>query len=131
MESAIWLSPEEGSNTQAQGWNAKAMATADMSHIDLVTLSSCETGLTDPNVPRDVFGIARALFFAGAKRMVAPLWAVHDQAAAEFMHAFHVAYKQNAPAVLALQQAQRSLMKTERYRHPYYWSAFVLTGATR
>lgn len=131
MESAIWLSPEEGSNTQAQVWNAKAMATVDMSHIDLVTLSSCESGLTDPNVPRDVFGIARALFFAGVKSMVAPLWAVHDQATAEFMQAFHTAYGQNTPAVLALQQAQRSLVKTERYRHPYYWSAFVLTGATR
>jgi len=131
MESAIWLSPEEGSAIQAQGWNAKAMATVDMSHIDLVTLSSCESGLTDPNTPRDVFGIARALFFAGAKSMVAPLWAVHDQATADFMGAFHSAYRQNMPAVLALQQAQRSLVKTERYRHPYYWSAFVLTGATR
>jgi len=107
------------------------MATVDMSHIDLVTLSSCESGLTDPNTPRDVFGIARALFFAGAKSMVAPLWAVHDQATADFMGAFHSAYRQNMPAVLALQQAQRSLVKTERYRHPYYWSAFVLTGATR
>lgn len=131
MESAIWLSPEEGSNTKAQPWSAKAMATADMTHIDVVTLSSCESGLTDPNVPRDVFGIARALFFAGVKRVVAPLWAVHDQATAEFMQAFHTAYGQNTPAVLALQQAQRSLMKTERYHHPYYWSAFVLTGATR
>jgi CHAT domain-containing protein len=107
------------------------MATVDMTHIDLVTLSSCETGLTDPNIPRDVFGIARALFFAGAKRVVAPLWAVHDQATAEFMEAFHAAYHANAPAVLALQRAQRALMKSKTYRHPYYWSAFVLTGAAR
>ncbi len=131
MDSTIWLSPEEGSGVQSQAWNAKAMATVEMQNVDLVTLSSCESGLTDPKVQRDIFGIARAFFFAGVKRMVAPLWAVHDQATAEFMQAFHTAYGRNTPAVLALQQAQRALMKTERYRHPFYWSAFVLTGAAR
>ncbi len=131
MDSTIWLSPEEGSSGQAQAWNAMAMATVDMKHVDLVTLSSCESGLTDQSVQRDVFGISRALFFAGVKRMITPLWVVHDQATAEFMHAFHTAYRQNMPAVLALQEAQRSLLKTEKYRHPFYWSAFVLTGAAR
>jgi len=133
MESAIYLSPEEGKGggPEAQDWNAKAMATVDMRHIDLVTLSSCETGLTDPDVPRDIFGIARALFFAGVKTIVAPLWAVDDQATAEYMQAFHAAYARNVPAVLALQQAQGALMRTERFRHPFYWSAFVLTGAAR
>ena len=131
MESAIYLSPEEGGVPDAPAWNAKAMATVDMSHIDLVTLSSCETGLTDPSVPRDVFGIARALFFAGAKTIVAPLWAVDDKATAEYMQAFHAAYGRNVPAVLALQQAQGALIRTERHRHPFYWSGFVLTGAAR
>ncbi len=131
MESAIYLSAEEGKGHGAQDWNAKAMATADMQHIALVTLSSCETGLTDPNVPRDIFGIARALFVAGAKTIVAPLWAVDDRATAEYMRTFHTAYSRNVPAVLALQEAQGALMRTEKYRHPFYWSAFVLTGATR
>ena len=131
MESAIWLSPEEGNGPEPSAWNAKSMATLDMHRIDLVTLSSCETGLTDPNVPRDVFGIVRALFFAGAKTIVAPLWAVDDMATAEYMKAFHTAYGRNVPAVLALQQAQGALLHTERYRHPFYWSAFVLTGAAR
>jgi CHAT domain-containing protein len=131
MESAIYLSPEEKGSLGVPAWNAKAMATLDMHRIDLVTLSSCESGLTDPNVPRDIFGIARALFFAGVKAIVAPLWAVDDRATAEYMQAFHTAYGRQAPAVLALQQAQRALMHSERYRHPFYWSAFVLTGAAR
>lgn len=131
MDSAILLSGEEGSSARGQVWNAKAMATVDMSRLDLITLSSCETGLTDPKTERDIFGLARALFFAGAKSIVAPLWAVHDQATAEYMQAFHRAYAQNIPAVVSLQQAQTALMKTEKYRHPYYWSAFVLTGAVR
>src|SRR3989442_4248037 len=82
MESAIYLSPEEGKagGPEAQDWNAKAMATVDMRHIDLVTLSTCETRPTDPYVPSDILGIAPALFFAGVKTIVAPLWAVDDQA---------------------------------------------------
>jgi CHAT domain-containing protein len=131
MESAIFLSAEGEQSHEAQQWNAKAMATADMRRIDLVTLSSCESGLTDPEVPRDLFGIARALFVAGAKTIVAPLWAVDDRATAEYMRAFHASYARNVPAVLALQQAQAALQRTDKYRHPFYWSAFVLTGATR
>lgn len=132
MDSAIFLSPDEGDKMGAtQAWNVKSMATVDMSRLDLVTLSSCESGLTDQAMPRDVFGIARGLFYAGAKRIVAPLWIVQDQSTAEFMQAFHRAYAEKQPAVLSLQRAQQSLMQTAQYRHPYYWSAFVLTGATR
>jgi len=130
MDSTIWLSSENGSR-EGQAWNGKAMARVDMSDVDLITLSSCETGLTDPRVRRDVFGIVRALFFAGAKRVVAPLWAVNDQATAKLMQVFYQAYSENIPAVLSLQRAQKALMETERYRHPYYWSAFVLMGAVQ
>ena len=130
MNSAIWLSAEDGGG-EAHPWNARAMATLDMSHLDLVTLSSCEAGLTDPGKQRDVFGIARALFFAGARAIVAPLWAVHDQGTAELMQNFYQAYSTGTPAVLSLQQAQKKLLKTSEYRHPYYWAAFILTGAVQ
>ncbi len=130
MDSTIWLSPENG-NSEAHPWNARAMATVDMSHLNLITLSSCEAGLTDPTTERDVFGIARALFFSGAQSIVAPLWAVHDQATAEFMQAFYRAYARDTPAVLSLQQAQKELLSSQQYPHPFYWSAFILTGAVR
>jgi CHAT domain-containing protein len=131
MESAIFLSADEGSGPGSGVWNARAMATADMRDIALVTLSSCESGLTDPDVPRDIFGIARALFVAGAGTIVAPLWAVEDRATTEYMRTFHAAYARNVPAVVALQQAQGALRRNAKYGHPFYWSAFVLTGALR
>ena len=130
MDSTIWLSPEGGTG-EAHPWNARAMATVDMSHINLITLSSCEAGLTDPTTDRDVFGIARALFFSGVQSIVAPLWAVHDQATAEFMQVFYRAYSKGTPAVLSLQQAQKELLRSEQYPHPYYWAAFILMGAVR
>jgi len=125
MESAILLSAGNG---VPQVWNARAMATVDMTNIDLITLSSCETGLTDPKIERDVFGIARALFFAGADTIVAPLWMVHDQATSQFMQAFYRSYSGGTPTTLSLQVAQKALLEGE-YSHPYYWSAFVLMGA--
>ena len=131
MESAIWLSSENGHHVRAQNWNANAIATVTMSGVELVTLSSCETGLTDPAVPRDVFGLERAFFFAGAKTVVAPLWAVNDRATAEFMSVFHKAYHRNIPAISALKHAQRTLLQTRAHRHPFYWAAFVFTGAAR
>ena len=130
MDSTIWLSPEDG-NSEAHPWNARAMATVDMSHLNLITLSSCEAGLTDPKTERDVFGIARALFFSGAQSLVAPLWAVHDQATAEFMQALYKAYARGTPAVLSVQKAQKELLSSQQYPHPFYWSAFILTGAVR
>jgi len=131
MDSKIWLSADDDTNRQGQEWSARAMTTVDMRHVDLVTLSSCETGLSDPKFERDVFGISRALFFAGAKRVVAPLWAIHDRSTAEFMRELHTAYARKMPAVHALQRAQLAFISGKRYRHPFYWSAFVLTGATQ
>lgn len=131
MESAIWLSPESRDGAPPQPWNAKAMATVDLGRIDLVTLSSCESGLLDQRRPRDVFGIGRSLFFAGAKSVVAPLWSVEDQSTADAMQAFHAAYGRGLPAVLALKQAHGTLRASARYSHPFYWSGFVLTGVPR
>jgi len=53
------------------------------------------------------------------------------QATAELMQNFYQAYSTGTPAVLSLQQAQKKLLKTSEYRHPYYWAAFILTGAVQ
>jgi CHAT domain-containing protein len=63
--------------------------------------------------------------------VIAPLWSVEDQSSGEFMQAFYAAYADKQAAVLALQRAQQTMMKNPEYRHPYYWSAFVLMGAAR
>jgi CHAT domain-containing protein len=47
------------------------------------------------------------------------------------MQNFYQAYSTGTPAVLSLQQAQKKLLKTSEYRHPYYWAAFILTGAVQ
>jgi CHAT domain-containing protein len=127
MDSGLLLSPEGESGQKASPWSAKEIAALDMSHVELVTLSTTAPGLLEYKYQRDAIGIVRPFFFGGAKRVLAPLWHTADEPAGEFMKAFYRSYAKNIPAPLSLQQAQLSLMRSEKYRHPHYWATYVLT----
>lgn len=94
--------------------------------IELLTLSSCQTAAGDD---RAALGLAGVAIKSGARSALASLWAINDQASALLITEF---YRQlRDPAVtkaMALQQAQSKLMKNIRYRHPGYWSPFLLIG---
>lgn len=94
--------------------------------VELLTLSACETAAGDD---RAALGLAGLAIKAGARSALATLWVVNDPAAAAMVSHF---YRQlQNPAVSkakALQDAQLSLLKDPRYRHPNYWSAFLLIG---
>lgn len=127
MDAAVLLSAEEKSNRKGAAWSASEIAALDLSHVELVTLSTTAPGLLEYKYQRDAIGIVRPLFFAGAKRVLAPLWHTADEPAGEFMKVFYHSYAKNIPAPLALQQAQLGFMRGEKYRHPHYWATFVLT----
>lgn len=97
--------------------------------LDLLTLSACHTAAGDE---RAALGLAGIAVKAGARSAVASLWPIHDEATALLMAEFYRALR--APGVSkaeALQRAQRKLVGITRYRHPGYWSAFVLIGSWR
>ncbi len=96
---------------------------------DLVVLSACETGRAHEVLAEPVSGLALALRTAGARRMVASLWAVDDAATAELMKSFYEPIvKQGAGYGAALTDAKRKLVATKQWHHPYYWAPFVLVG---
>ena len=67
---------------------AKELSSIDLSKVDLLVLSACQTGLG--YVTADgVYGIRRAVKMAGAKAMIVSLWSVDDTATAEFMKMFY------------------------------------------
>ena len=99
----------------------------------LVTLSACDTALGSgyfDEVPAgdDLVGLTRAFLFAGTPTVMASLWEVNDLSATQLMRSFYQRLGQTDKAS-ALANAQRQ-MRDRRgpYRHPYYWSAFVLVG---
>lgn len=101
----------------------------DMGTPRLVTLSACETAVTDATAGdgREVDGLAVTLLDRGASQVLASLWRVDDRATARFMQRFYTAYaSQPGQAAAALQRAQRQAMAEGAPARD--WAAFVLLG---
>lgn len=97
---------------------------------DLVVLSACETGRAHEVLAEPVSGLALALRAAGARRMIASLWSVDDDATVELMKAFYTSLiRDQTPFGEALTLAKRKLAGTEPWRHPFFWAPFVLVGS--
>jgi len=101
----------------------------DKQPLDLLTLSACETAVGDD---RAALGLAGVALKAGAKTALASLWKVDDEATPAVVIEF---YRQlQIPGMTkakALQTAQNLILTDDnyaRYRHPYFWSAFMLIG---
>ncbi|WP_085814056.1 CHAT domain-containing protein [Geoanaerobacter pelophilus] len=92
---------------------------------DLVVLSACQTGLGDVTGGDDVIGMNRAFLFAGTHALMSSLWRVSDVSSAVLMKQFYRDYSRSSKAE-ALRLAM--LHVRNRYPHPGYWGAFVLTG---
>lgn len=94
--------------------------------VELLTLSACETAAGDD---RAALGLAGLAIKAGARSALATLWVVNDPASAAMVSHFYRALQNpSVSKAKALQQAQLSLLKDLRYRHPNYWSGFLLIG---
>jgi CHAT domain-containing protein len=92
--------------------------------IELLTLSACDTATGDERAP---LGFAGAAIRARARSVVGTLWAVSDAAAEQFMTTFYAALALQGKAD-ALTQAQRALIRSPQFSHPYYWAPMVLIG---
>jgi CHAT domain-containing protein len=92
----------------------------------LVTLSACETG-ERPGYGEMALALAGAFLCAGARAVLASLWAVDDNAAADLMVAFYAHLASGDPPATALRAAQLAT----RARHPLHWAAFQLWEGAR
>ncbi len=97
-------------------------------NAELVTLSACETGLSERNPGDELIGLTRAFLYAGSSSVIASLWSVDAKSTKELMLEFYSLLKDGNDKATALQIAQKSIMSKEEYSHPYYWAPFVLVG---
>ena len=93
----------------------------------LVVLSCCHSGQGEVS-SEGVVGIARAFLFAGARSVVASLWAIDDEATMEFMKSFYQHLRGGESTSTALQRAMKCLRDSDNFSAPKYWAPFVLIG---
>lgn len=131
MHSRIALSPA-GPALDDDGWLEVREVLDEEIRSPLIFLSGCETGLggawsTSFAAGDDFVTLAQAFLHAGADNVVATLWPVQDQAAAELAGAYYAALRAR-DQVRALAEAQRVLLRQPRFAHPYHWAGYRITG---
>ena len=97
--------------------------------IELLVLSACETASGDDNA---TLGLAGVAVQSGARSTLATLWSVVDESTAEIMSEFYTQLEQSgvtqANKAEALRQAQLALINGDEFKHPHFWSPFILIG---
>jgi CHAT domain-containing protein/Tfp pilus assembly protein PilF len=112
-------------NGLLQAWEIFEQVRLD---ADLVALSACGTGLGKEMSGEGVLGLTRAFQFAGARSVLASLWAVRDDSTAELMGRFYGHLKNGRSKDAALRAAQVEMIRQGWSFHPNRWAAFQLSG---
>ena len=96
---------------------------------DAVVLSACETGSGRLQGQEGVMNLARAFLTAGAKSVVASLWAVDDRSTATVMESFYQHLRAGLDVSDSLRQAQLDFIRDYKEKaKPYFWAGFVVIG---
>jgi CHAT domain-containing protein/uncharacterized protein HemY len=99
----------------------------DIEDCDLVTLSACETAVSQNLTKGWYVSPANSFLVSGVKSVVASLWSVDDEATSLLMSSFYENMK-TMPKADALRKAQETLSHNPKFVHPFYWGAFILYG---
>ncbi len=94
--------------------------------VELLALSACQTAAGDD---RAALGLAGVAVKSGARSALATLWFINDRASSVLVSKFYRHLK--SPGISkaeALRRAQRELLEDRVYRHPAYWSPFLMIG---
>jgi CHAT domain-containing protein len=127
--SGIVLADEDAEGRPRPGFLSLADISGMRLSADLVVLAACRTALGKEVRGEGLVGLTRGFMDAGARRVVASLWAVPDAPTAALMSRFYALLLQNqlSPAE-ALRGAQLALRRERRFSAPWAWAGFVLQG---
>ena len=129
--------PREGGHGDDGILTAAEASCLDLDGVDLVVLSACQTALGKAESGEGVIGLVQGFQMAGAKRVIASLWRVDDEATRLLMAGVYerILRAENPlspaealrEAALALRDAKDASGQA-RFAAPRYWAAFVATG---
>ena len=93
----------------------------------LVVLSCCHSGRGKIKA-EGVVGIARAFLGAGARSVIASLWAIDDEATLAFMRHFYEHLVKGQSASKSLHKAMKMMRESNDFNAVEYWAPFMLIG---
>ncbi|MBD2546653.1 MULTISPECIES: CHAT domain-containing protein [Planktothricoides] len=117
------------------------LETWSLPNVQLMVLSACQTAVGEfLGNGQEILGFGYQMQKAGVKAAIASLWSVDDRATQELMTEFYHQFSTGTVTKAeALRQAQLSLITNSnsednnpqhnpQFKHPYYWSSFILIG---
>ena len=111
------------------------IAALDLSSVEWVVLSACDSGLGEVRSGEGVVGLRRAFERAGAGAVIMSLWDQDDAAASLFMRDVYGARRSGLSTAEAMRDAGLRMIARQRARgrstHPYFWGGFVAAGDWR
>ena len=130
LSSVVLANPTPGSSDDGF-LTAREIFDLDLSGVELVVLSACNTARGAKQGGEGVMGLTWALFAAGCPTQVLSQWAVDDSSTASLMTGFYDGLAKGASKGSALRSAALTLRRNTKYVHPYFWAPFVLIGDPR
>ncbi len=86
---------------------AEIVARLDLNETRLATLSACESGIVDSDIPDEAIGLPAGFLQAGAAGVLATLWPVDEESTAVFMeHFYSLLIEEKKSPVPALRETQ-------------------------
>jgi tetratricopeptide (TPR) repeat protein len=96
-------------------------------NADVVALTACQSGLGKELSGEGVMSMGRAFQYAGAKSVLMSLWEVEEKSATTLAENFFK-YRKEGKTKLDSLKAARDDIRNAGYKHPFFWSAFILVG---
>jgi CHAT domain-containing protein len=128
MFSYLTLAQAAGDPNEDGLLEAREIINMDL-HAKLAVLSACQTARGWVGAGEGMIGMSWALFVAGVPTTVTSQWKVDSASTTNLMIDFHRRLTmRHANKAEALRQAELGLLRSERYRHPFYWAGFVMVG---
>ena len=104
---------------------AHELSTLNLSDVDLVVLSACDSGL-GATTAEGVYGLQRGFKLSGVNSLLMSLWKVDDYATSLLMTEFYRNYLSGKSKQESLRLSQQALRESAEFSAPYYWASFIL-----
>ena len=141
LKSCVLLAPDrEGVSREKRCIEERDLTAQQILELELrtelVTLSACESGISERRAGDELIGLTRSLIYAGTPSVVVSLWSVDDESTGLLMEYFYhnllFGFEDTSlTKVEALRSAQKHVINLGGLlQHPFYWAPFILVGSS-